>query len=535
MTVINTNIKALYTENSLKEVQRASVIASKQLATGKRINTSMDDPAGMAVVTRMTQNIKSLQQANLNAGYGISLIQTADAALGSMTTMMQRMSELALQAQNGTMSDEQRSSLDTEFQQITAEIVRTSQTTQWNGFSILSGDAGTQVGQPKFTSTARDVVAAAGTPIVLGATDLKIANSAGTYFAVPASSTTPDTVSMASTFVTSSSRSASAIAIAQAINTLTASTGVVATPQAAEISGLKTTIDSTADVQTNLFVNGVGIPLTLGKDQTPAERRAYIVQTINAGTANHGVTAEDSGLGGLTLQAPDGRNLSVWYDNTVAKASDFGLGTDATISADVSGVTGMSKANSILTTGVPASTLYGTLSLKSETTFSLANGNTAPATGNFSALGLEAGTLKAQKIGRLDFQVGAESNQIISIDLADFGKNGPITSSITSDTAPVHVSTVALAKNATIQIAIASTAVSKARSSMGAIINRLQDVADNLTSISTNEIASRSQIEDSDYAAASTELSRTTILQQAATAILAQANTDMQTVMKLLQ
>ena len=173
--------------------------------------------------------------------------------------------------------------------------------------------------------------------------------------------------------------------------------------------------------------------------------------------------------------------------------------------------------------------------MTSDTTFSLANGNTAPAIGNFTALMLESGTYKAQKISRLDFQVGAQANQIISIELADFGKEGPITGSVTSDTAPVHVSSIELAKNASIQIAIAAEAVSKARASMGAIINRLQDVADNLTSATTNEIESRSQIEDSDYAAASTELSRSTILQQAATAILAQANTDMQTVMKLLQ
>jgi len=535
MTVINTNIKALYTENSLKEAQRESVVASKQLATGKRINTSMDDPAGMAVVTRMTQNIKSLQQANLNAGYGISLIQTADDALGGMTKMLQRMSELALQAQNGTMSDTQRSSLNTEFQQIVAEIDRTSLTTQWNGFSILSGDAGTQVGQPTFISKARDMVAAGVAPIVLGASDLTIAKGSGEAIPIPASSSTPDTVSMASTFVTSSSRSASAIAIANAINSKTASTGVVATPQAAVISGLKTTIGTT-NVTTNLYVNGVSIPLTLGKDQTPAERRAYIAETINSGISNHGVTAEDSGLGGLTLQTPDGRNLSVWYDNSGGvKASEFGLGAIGGDSTDVSGVTGLSTANSVSKTGVQATTLYGTVSLKSETTFTLANGNTDPATGNFIALGLIAGKFIAQKIGRLDFQVGSQANQIISIELADFGKNGPITSSVTGDTANVKVSNVAFAKNATIQIAIASAAVSKARSSMGAIINRLQDVADNLTSTATNEIASRSQIEDSDYAAASTELSRTTILQQAATAILAQANTDMQTVMKLLQ
>jgi flagellin len=122
MTVINTNIKALYAENALKSSAKDSLKANMQLATGKRINSSADDPAGMAVASRMTQNIKSLGQAISNTGSAMSLIQTVDSAAASITTMLQRMNELALQASNGSMSTDQRGYLDQEFQQLKLEI-----------------------------------------------------------------------------------------------------------------------------------------------------------------------------------------------------------------------------------------------------------------------------------------------------------------------------------------------------------------------------------------------------------------------------
>ena len=152
MTVINTNIKALYTQSALKSSERASQAAMQQLSTGKRINSSKDDAAGLAIAARMTQNIKGMNQAIRNSGDAISLIQVAEGATNEITYMLQRMSELAVQSSNSTYSTEQRGYLDQEFQQLKQEIVRISETHEWNGFPILNGKAGAPVGSP-VTST----------------------------------------------------------------------------------------------------------------------------------------------------------------------------------------------------------------------------------------------------------------------------------------------------------------------------------------------------------------------------------------------
>ena len=102
MAVINTNIKALFSQTALKSTERAQATAMQQLSTGKRINSAKDDAAGLAISTRMTQQIRSLDQAVRNAGDAISLIQTAEGATNSITDMMQRMRELAIQAINDT-------------------------------------------------------------------------------------------------------------------------------------------------------------------------------------------------------------------------------------------------------------------------------------------------------------------------------------------------------------------------------------------------------------------------------------------------
>jgi flagellin len=170
--------------------------------------------------------------------------------------------------------------------------------------------------------------------------------------------------------------------------------------------------------------------------------------------------------------------------------------------------------------------------------------------GDFKALGFQAGTfggdvneatskMTPPRTGRMSFHVGASANQTITIDLADFGKAGPITGAITGDSgktpADVHISTGIAAKSV---LALLDTAMDKlngARGTMGAVMNRLEHVIDNLSNVVINTEASRSLILDADYAAASSELSRTSIMKQAATAVLAQANTDQQTVLKLLQ
>ena len=147
MAVINTNVKALFSQMALKSSGLAQSKAMEQLSTGKRINSARDDAAGMSIATRMTHQIRSLNQAVRNAGDAINLIQTAEGATNEITDMMQRMRELAVQAVNDTNSNEDRSYLDLEFQQLKQQIVQMADNTEWNGFPVLNGKAGEQVGE----------------------------------------------------------------------------------------------------------------------------------------------------------------------------------------------------------------------------------------------------------------------------------------------------------------------------------------------------------------------------------------------------
>lgn len=154
MAVINTNVKALFSQSALKRTEGAMSNAMAQLSTGKRINTAGDDAAGLAIATRMTHQIRSLNQAVRNAGDAINLIQTAEGATNEITDMMQRMRELAIQAVNDTNENAQRSYLDLEFQQLKQEIVHIAESTQWNGFPVLNGTAGERVGEmPVYKTT----------------------------------------------------------------------------------------------------------------------------------------------------------------------------------------------------------------------------------------------------------------------------------------------------------------------------------------------------------------------------------------------
>jgi flagellin len=157
MAVINTNVKALFSQNALTNSGKAQSLAMQQLSTGKRINSARDDAAGMAIATRMTQQIRGLNQAVRNAGDAINLVQTAEGATNEITDMMQRMRELAVQAVNDTNDTAQRSYLDLEFQQLKQQIVQISNNTEWNGFPVLNGTAGERVGEmPVFKVTSEN-------------------------------------------------------------------------------------------------------------------------------------------------------------------------------------------------------------------------------------------------------------------------------------------------------------------------------------------------------------------------------------------
>ena len=142
MTVINTNVAASLTANSMRENQRTMENTMERLATGKRINSASDDAAGLAIETRMESQIRGLGQAARNANDGISLLQTADGAAAEMSNMLQRMRELAVQAASDTNTNADQDSLDLEFQQLDDEIDRIATNTQWNGTKVLDGSLG---------------------------------------------------------------------------------------------------------------------------------------------------------------------------------------------------------------------------------------------------------------------------------------------------------------------------------------------------------------------------------------------------------
>jgi flagellin len=404
----------------------------------------------------------------------------------------------------------------------------------------------------------------------LGINDLMI-NGVAIRPALPADDTLSVTQSL------SSKASASAIATAAAINVSTAKTGVTAVPVPSKINGDVTstalpsaaTLAATADSTVSLFINGKNIPIVMSTTQTEAERRTTVVNAITANAGLTGVGAVDNGNGGVTLKAVDGRNVSVWFDSDKVNAGSFGLGS-GTVTNTPDGLSAIAGGNINSTS---AATIYASVSLQSDKAIKVEPGNNGfTEQANFSNLGFSQGTfggvvneatskMSPPRTGRLAFQVGANEGQKITIDLADFGKGGPITGEITwdADLAPLppgavipealpggptlqgkpltrtSISSSVAAQEVLKKLDTAMDKVNQTRATMGAVMNRLDHVINNLSNVSMNLSASRSQIEDADYASASTEMAKTQIMQQAATAVLAQANTSQQSVLKLLQ
>lgn len=137
-SVINTNVKSIVAQNALSVNNRSLSKAMEQLSTGKRINSAGDDAAGLAIASRMSAQIRALNQSVRNANDGISMMQTAEGATKEISNMLQRMRELSVQSANDTYGTTDRDALKSELDQLTAEITRIAENTQWNGKNLLS-------------------------------------------------------------------------------------------------------------------------------------------------------------------------------------------------------------------------------------------------------------------------------------------------------------------------------------------------------------------------------------------------------------
>ncbi len=153
MAVVNTNISASIAQAALARNERELTAAMEQLSTGKKINSAADNAAGLAITTRMTSQIRGLDQAIRNAYDAVSMVQTAEGALDEITAMLQRMRELAIQSGTGTTDAADRSYLNQEYVALRAEIDRIADNTEWNGRAILDGNAGASAGASGYLST----------------------------------------------------------------------------------------------------------------------------------------------------------------------------------------------------------------------------------------------------------------------------------------------------------------------------------------------------------------------------------------------
>jgi len=305
-----------------------------------------------------------------------------------------------------------------------------------------------------------------------------------------------------STAAPSSVKAGSAIAIANAINAASDQSGVTAKANSQTIQSTVTTVIGTTATAT-LGINGTLMDITLDETHTAQQTRDNVAKEINKYSGLTGVVAKDNGLGGLDLTAEDGRNVTVYFDTAEGTAANFGLDT-ATIKGTGTAYTAVGVADPTDLSASAVQTAYSTVRLESAKTIDVRAGSLAfGSTSNFGNLGFEENAYGTNKGGL----------RISEVDV----------SSVEGATAALDAIDEALGS------------VNLDRANIGAVQNRLEAAVNNLSSNSTNLQASRSRIQDTDFAQESTNLSKSQVLGQAAQAMLARANQSAQQVTQLLQ
>jgi len=512
MSVINTNVSSLKSQNSLQLNESKLNKAMERLSTGVRINSAKDDAAGLAITTRMTSEIRGLTQAVRNANDGISVAQTAEGALGEITNILQRLREISVQSSNSTNNGVDRSFLNTEAQQLIDETQRIGSQTSFNGIRLLDGtftakDFQVGAGQGEtivFNSIADSKASALGSNILVmnststtsGTGSLKASTATGTLPVNGVATNTTMTLSTASggkTGAITTAISSSAKDIADAINTAAASIGVnaVATNAASikELSVAGTVSFSLTGTKTSS--SAVSAVVTNTNDLTS------LAAAINGVSADTGITAtfaDPANKGNIQLTSKDGSNIAITsFKVTIA-------GVD-----NASATMKMAEGPAALGGGGAADL----------TMTSLATTDTGLKTGIVTLASAKGAITLAAGDTNLTPNTTATStfNSILSVDLST--QNG--------------------SQNALSVIDNALTQVNNTRANLGGLMNRFEAAISNQSTSIANLSASRSRILDTDYAVETTNLAKAQIIQQAATAMLAQANQSSQSVLALLK
>ncbi len=481
--VINTNVASLNSQRSLNNSQNALATSLQRLSSGLRINSAKDDAAGLAISTRMSSQISGLNQASRNANDGISLAQTAEGGLQSISDSLQRMRELAVQASNATNTSTDRAALQQEVDQLVQQINTVSSQTAFNGVKLLDGTFNSQAFQIGANSgetiSISSIASAKADALGVGTTSSYSTSLSATVItgAIGAGGITVNGYGIGpsvSDGVSSTGANASAIAKAAAFNSVTGQTGVSATATATTSSGA-TAISAPAAIAGNgtdfITINGVKVG-AIAAGATNAEQANNVAAAVNAVSNQTGVTAAfDTTTLKVTLTAADGRNIEVAQGGTAVAAA----------------------------TGLTTGTSYGGIKLSSTSSSGITLGGA-----DLSKTALTAGYTAAT---------------------ATFG----------AGISSVNLTTASGAQNAISTLDSALANINSSRANLGAVQNRFSSVVSNLATTSENLSASRSRILDADFAAETANLTRGQILQQAGTAMLAQANSLPQNVLSLLR
>jgi flagellin len=495
---INTNIASLYAQNNVANSQSALATSIQRLSSGLRINSAKDDAAGMAIAARMTSQIGGLNQAAQNANDGISMAQTADGALAQVTNDLQTMRNLAVQAANGTNSSSDRASLQASISQLQADISNISSNTQYNGLNLLDGTL-TNVQFQVGANANQTIDASIGSASANSMGNYQV-NVVGTMTNAAAASSTATTNGVAAQTLTVSGNgatatasiasNASAYAIAQAVNTATAggNTNVTATALTTATLGSFVTGGSVSFSLAGTNGTAVNIAATM----TSATDVTGLAAAINAQSSTTGITAvANTNNGTLALTQAQGYDISITgYTNSNGAASTAALNGFSS--------TGTATTPQTLTSGSTNSSSVG-----GQVTFNGSNGYTVATTA--------AGTIAA----------ASSAGALVAV------------SSIDVTTMKSGIPTGANSALSVVDSAI--NYINGLRAQLGALQNRFTNAQSALTTTSTNMQQARSRIQDTDFAAETANLTHNQILQQAGTAMLAQANAMPNSVLTLLK
>ena len=500
---INTNVASLNAQRNLSRSQGLLNQSLQRLSSGLRVNSAKDDAAGLAIAERFTTQIRGLNQASRNANDGISLAQTTESVLGELANNLQRIRELAIQSANATNSASDRDALDDEVQQRLSEIDRIASQTSFNGLKVLDGTFGTATFQ---------VGANVGETISVNLSTGVRTNQIGQIATATSTvETTTTALSGASTIQVGSDPAATigaSVAGSQAGQNAGSAFAKVAAINESGVNGLTATAANNIELAVadttgtsagdtySLRINGQDI--FAAYDQTGGVlTTAQITDAINAQSDTTGVTAALEGAN-LRLTAEDGRDIII--GQTVAGDTGGGVTAGAGGATTVNGVT-----------------------FRDGTIGTVANA-TATST---DATAVNGGTVT----------LSANENIIITGDGDDLGfASANITIALDTNTLnTVDVQSVVNANDAISRVDSALTVVNTIRGQLGAIQNRFESTITNLAAVSESLTASRSRIQDADFAVETANLTRAQILQQAGASVLSQANAQPQLALSLLQ